>query len=470
VLALALRLATIDQSLYGDEVLTYDIVSRNGLFDVLRAVHDTSVTPPFHYLLAWLAVQAGDATTWVRVPSLVLGTATVPLTYLLGLRTVGRPAGLLGAALVALSPFAIFYSVEARAYATLIFLIAASSLALVSALQTGRRRWWVVYVVCAALVLYTHYTGVFAVAAQAGWALWSGRARLREVVVAHVAVAIAYLPWLPSYLNQRGNKGIGAIEALAPSLSPRAVVTALLNVLPGLPFAQLRELPGRPALIAFLGVLAVAVAAAAVRAARRLSAGGRLDLTGEQVLLVLVAVATPAGVVAYSLGSTDLLLPRNLGASLCATALVLGWLVLSLPRAAALAATAVLLAALAVGTVETLGDEHRRPAAKEAAYFVDSVVRPGDVLVYSTVAGDLHVYRKRPLRTFLGVDDRRGWRYAEARGGRVIMLRPYFGFFAYAPKPPEGLDRNYRVTARRVYTGFQTIAVLVYTPRPGVSG
>ena len=67
-------------------------------------------------------------------------------------------------------------------------------------------------------------------------------------------------------------------------------------------------------------------------------------------------------------------------------------------------------------------------------------------------------------RTFLGVDDPRGWRYAEAHGGRVIMVRPYFGFFAYAPDPPGGLKRRYRVRARRVYDGFQTIAVLVYTP------
>ena len=44
------------------------------------------------------------------------------------------------------------------------------------------------------------------------------------------------------------------------------------------------------------------------------------------------------------------------------------------------------------------------------------------------------------------------------------MLRPYFGFFAYAPDPPAGLERRYRVSARRVYDGFQTIAVLVYTP------
>ncbi len=434
---------------------------------MLRAVHDTSVTPPFHYVLAWLAVQVGDGTTWVRVPSLILGTATVPVTYLLGERTVGRAAGLLAAAMVALSPFAAFYSLEARAYATLIFLIAVSSLALITALRTGRTRWWALYSLCAALVLYTHYTGVFAVAVQAAWALWAGRHRLREVVPAHVAIAIAYMPWLPSFFNQRGNKGIGAIEALAPDPSVHAVVTSLLSVLPGHPFAQLRDLPGRPALAVFLAAVGAGVVVALARGVRRLTAGRSLGLTPEQILLLLLAVATPAGVVLYSLGSTDLLLARNLGASVCAMALVVAWAVVSLGRVPGAVGAVALLAAMAVGTIDTLRDEHRRPASKDAAAFVDSIVRPGDTLVWSTVAGDLHVYRKHPLPTYLGVDDLRAWRRAQSRGGRVIMVRPYFGFFAYAPDPPAGLRHRYRVTARRIYPGFQTIAVLVYAPVRG---
>jgi hypothetical protein len=124
----------------------------------------------------------------------------------------------------------------------------------------------------------------------------------------------------------------------------------------------------------------------------------------------------------------------------------------------------VVLAAVGVGTLDTLGDEHRRPAAKEAARFVDALAQRGDALVYGSVAGDLHVYRDRPLRTFLGVDDPRGWRYADAHGGRVFMIRPYFGFFAYAPNPPPGLERRYRLRSRRVYPGFQPLAVLVYAP------
>ena len=46
-------------------------------------------------------------------------TATIPLVYLLGRETVGRTAGALGAAVLAASPFSLYYGVEARPYATL---------------------------------------------------------------------------------------------------------------------------------------------------------------------------------------------------------------------------------------------------------------------------------------------------------------------------------------------------------------
>src|SRR5947207_2465258 len=91
-----LRLLGIHQSLFGDEIYTYDIVSSHGLTGVVTAVHDTSITPVLHYLLAWSAVQLGDATTTVRLPSLILGSAAIPLVYLLGRRTVGTAGAAVG--------------------------------------------------------------------------------------------------------------------------------------------------------------------------------------------------------------------------------------------------------------------------------------------------------------------------------------------------------------------------------------
>src|SRR6188472_414735 len=85
--AFALRLANLDQSLFQDEYWTYGVVTTNGFFHVASTVaHNNEITPPLPFLLSWLAAQLGDPTVSIRIPSLILGTATVPVIYLLGKR------------------------------------------------------------------------------------------------------------------------------------------------------------------------------------------------------------------------------------------------------------------------------------------------------------------------------------------------------------------------------------------------
>src|SRR5919198_2677847 len=105
-LALGARLALLGQSLFADELSTWWIVSTHGLGGVISTVHsDAEITPPLYFVLAWLVTRIHESPELLRLPSLLAGVATVPLTYLLGERTVGRAAGLVGAVLVTLSPF-----------------------------------------------------------------------------------------------------------------------------------------------------------------------------------------------------------------------------------------------------------------------------------------------------------------------------------------------------------------------------
>lgn len=186
LVAFALRVVGMDQSLYGDELFAYEEVEGHSLIGVLREVESQSieVSPPLFFVLAWLSAKLGDPTIWIRLPSLIAGTALVPVVYLLGSRTVGRPAALLAAALTAIAPFAIFYSAEARPYATLAVLAALSTWSMLRALESPRRWWWVVYAVAAAGAIYTHYTGVFVLGAQALWAGWGYPRERRSLAVA----------------------------------------------------------------------------------------------------------------------------------------------------------------------------------------------------------------------------------------------------------------------------------------------
>jgi uncharacterized membrane protein len=114
----AIRVAILDQSLFADELSTYWIVSTNGLGGVISTVHgNAEITPPLLFVASWLATQIDLSRELLRLPSLLAGVASIPAIYLLGTRTVGRPAALVAAALTTLSPFMIYYATEARSYA-----------------------------------------------------------------------------------------------------------------------------------------------------------------------------------------------------------------------------------------------------------------------------------------------------------------------------------------------------------------
>ena len=212
-----------------------------------------------------------------------------------------------------MSPFAIFYSSEARPYATLTFFVVLSTLALLYAVESGAPRWWAAYAVSGCLVLYAHYFGVFVLAAHGVWVLWAHRERWRQLLVADIALAVGYLPWLIAFLSQKGNS-ISILAFYAP-LNARGVERELLvRLFPGHPSFLVSELPGRAAVVVL--VLAIAVAALAGARAAVVRAG-RLPRPGAGLVLVAgLAIAPIAGFLAYSALGPELFIARYLSAAL----------------------------------------------------------------------------------------------------------------------------------------------------------
>ena len=69
VVGAALRLATAGQSLFGDELSTYFIVSTHGLGGTITTVqNDFEITPPLSFVLSWLSTRAGMTTELLRAP------------------------------------------------------------------------------------------------------------------------------------------------------------------------------------------------------------------------------------------------------------------------------------------------------------------------------------------------------------------------------------------------------------------
>jgi 4-amino-4-deoxy-L-arabinose transferase-like glycosyltransferase len=492
-LAFVLRIVGIDQTLYGDEYFTHAIVTGNGLGGVWDEVFHTSITPPLHYVLAWLSVQlGGDDTILVRLPSLILGTAIVPLVFLLGRRVGDVRAGLLAALLMALSPFAIWYSDEARAYAPMMFLVALSTLALLRALDGGGRRWWVVYALSACAALWTHYTAVFVIVAQAGWALWAHRERARELLLANAAVVVGFLPWLPGFLEQRRNDvGIEIIGTFA-RLSFGRVFELPLVTLVGHPFLPLRDAPAERG--AILGLVLVALAIAAALSARGALGRHLPSPRSERGLVAILALATPVGLLLYDAVGSSLYLPRNLGASLPAlvvlVALLVAGLAAAVPARVAALATAAFVSVLAAGAVASVvDDDQRRPAYREVAHYLDDVVAPSDPVLDTPLTAatearfrttTLDLYLERPHRLYAaGPGAAAAWR--QLRAGRTLYLvaprdlaarETVDRLLGGAGRPPAGLVRRLErlggpdgraiLRGQRTFEGIFPIAVFRY--------
>lgn len=368
-----MRLPGLDESVFGDELFTYEIATRPAFGDMLDGVSGPlEISPPLYFVLAWLGAKAGDPQVWIRIPVLIAGVATVPAVYALGVRTVGRPAALAGAAILALSPFAAFYSVEARAYSPMALFVVLCGLALLAALERGGAWRWAAFALAACAALYSHYTALFPLAAAVGWAAWSHRERIRELAIACAAVALGLLPWLPSFLDDRTAGFQNAIESLNP-LTVSYFLRALGVAFAGNPYVGLRELPGWPVLLLVAAGIALALVGGLVARAR-LATERRLGLPAA------LALGAPLGAALYSIPFTSVYAPRTLLGSLPAFCLLLGLLVTISPRRIAVPAAALLLAGLAVGTLRA-HVESPKPQYREAARFIDERRGPGDPIL-----------------------------------------------------------------------------------------
>ena len=99
-----------------------------GLFDTLSAVVDSERSPPLYYVLAWgWSKLFGTGEVGLRSLSALIGTLTVPVAYVAALELSSRRRiALVCAALVALNPYLVWYSQEARSYALMALFVALS--------------------------------------------------------------------------------------------------------------------------------------------------------------------------------------------------------------------------------------------------------------------------------------------------------------------------------------------------------
>ncbi len=181
-------------------------------------------SPPLYYLLlhVWMALWGrGEVAT--HALSLIFALLTVPVAYWGAAGLFDRRTGIYCSVLAAGVPFLTAYAQETRMYSLLLALSLIVSASFVHVFVLRRRRYLPVFALSLAAALYTH-----------NWALFLGvgafvaflvcvrvtavdrRGLWRDGAIGFGAVALLYLPWLPTLLYQA--KHTGAPWSLAPTL------------------------------------------------------------------------------------------------------------------------------------------------------------------------------------------------------------------------------------------------------------
>ncbi len=162
--ALALRLIDAGSRLNHGEGYSWLVASAPDAGAFLSRLARFENTPPLFYVL--LAPLPLDHELWLRLPSILAGTALIPVLYAIVRPLLGSGAALLAAVGLAVAPFAVSYSDYSRGFmlaglGLLVALLAAQRLAL-----GGSRRWWAVYTLAATGALYSEY---YAALSLKGW-------------------------------------------------------------------------------------------------------------------------------------------------------------------------------------------------------------------------------------------------------------------------------------------------------------
>jgi hypothetical protein len=200
-----------DQSIWGDEAFTYVVIRAENFWGTLaRDVH-----PPLYFILitTWTRL-AGISEFSLRYPSVLASTIDLALMYVFAKETLRhRPAAkhwfvpLIAVLLLTLADLDIQISQEARSYTLHLAWILLSFIGYLKWLRTGNRLWAVVFVVSNALVVYTHYIGVFTPIAIGVHVLLFLRGKQCIWAIGMlVGSALLVIPWVLIVLSQQVEK------------------------------------------------------------------------------------------------------------------------------------------------------------------------------------------------------------------------------------------------------------------------
>lgn len=301
LLGLALRLLCARDSLWVDEVASTHFAGQplsNLWSDWMRR----ETNPPLYYsvLKGWIALVGDGSDVMLRWLSLAYGTAAMALAGLLGRRIAGPWAGLAAAALMAITPSQVHYSLEVRGFgqAQLAALVALYGAIGFFSATRPRERWLSLglYVAGTIAALHSHTITILLPALVNGWALLWMAARRHEApqpwrswIGANALILAASSWWLSvTWWQLRHARNLDWIEK--PTLAKAA---EQVQIAYGPDWPALPPLPQDAAVLAAMVITVAAMIAMALRYRRSPVLLLALCAAGAPCLLFLLSQAKP---------------------------------------------------------------------------------------------------------------------------------------------------------------------------------
>lgn len=291
LLAFLLRAYRLDfQSYWIDEGWTvfFAHLSPAELWHLLQV---TEIMPPFYHpsTIYWIKL-AGDSEYALRFYSLVFGVLAVPLTYRLGKDLGDSRLGLIAAFLMAVSPYQVWHSQEARMYSIFTATSVMSMWGFVNLWQRRGPRWWAVYIIGTEWAIMTHYHAVVLIGIQGLFLLltWRKNWRTYPAWAASLGVMVLlYVPWLIF--------GSNLLQSYINWIEPTPLAESFLRSAIAY---SVGELVPRPQAVPLAMVFAAVYGLGLVYAARRNWKNWR----GPEMLALLVAYTLAPNIAAWVYG------------------------------------------------------------------------------------------------------------------------------------------------------------------------
>lgn len=212
---IALRFIALGrQSFWHDEidsVMTASGGPGDGLLEIILNIHG----PLYLVLLkGWMAL-VGDGEGAIRILSALLGSVGLVLFYRAGLRLVGRAAALAGLALLAVSPYFLWYSQEARNYALLFDVGLLAVPAFLADIERRTRGTFAATLITTVAACLANLSGFFLLAFHAVYGLTAGRREgypIRRLAVLLLVAVVVLSPWILRAGGTTGELHLGRPE------------------------------------------------------------------------------------------------------------------------------------------------------------------------------------------------------------------------------------------------------------------